>query len=168
MEHIHCGLACLLSMEENYWSSSLWNLVRCKNFLLLLVGSNFSPVFENEQQSSLFSVVLIVPWGTACASSSPVLVPCPQSAGFLFPPLRAWTCHSCLLPGRLLCMPHTLILAFPTFLTPVTLRNRLYCSGDFESASTKGVAFPESHLSYLLFFKRPWDFYILGLVVEVF
>ena len=63
MEHIHCGLNFLLSMEENYWSSSLWNLVRCKNFLLLLVGSNFSPVFENEQQSSLFSVVLILSHG---------------------------------------------------------------------------------------------------------
>lgn len=53
-------------------------------------------------------------------------------------------------------------------LTPVTLRDRLCCSGASESASTTGVAFPESCLSYLLFFKRPWGFYILGLVVEVF
>lgn len=151
MECIHCGLNFLLSREENYWSSSLWNLVRCKNFFLL-VGSNVSPGFANEQQSSLFSVVLSCPWGPA--SSSPPLVRSPVCC--LLPPVRAWMCLSLLL-GRPLCMPPTLILVFTAFLTPGPL-----------SASTEGVAFPESHPSYLLFFKRPWDFYILGLVIEVF
>lgn len=67
----------------------------CKNFFLL-VGSNFSPGFANEQQSSLFSVVLSCPWGTA--SSSPPLVPSPVCC-FLLPPVRAWMCLSSA-PGK--------------------------------------------------------------------
>lgn len=170
MERIHCGLNFLLSMEENYWSSSLWNLVRCKNFLLLLVGSNFSPVFENEQQSSLFSVVLILSHGErhvlhhhlylCLVPSLLVFSLLPWEPGCASPVCSWEDCSVCLTLWFL-----SLLHSWPQWLWGTDCAAQELLRVPVQQG---WHSLPELCLSYLLFFKRPWNFYILGLVIEVF